>query len=591
MDKSASVIDLSASLRSTGFEPPQAAATLSLMLLWSQLPAGELKGLPELRDTSAEFVLRASVRVEKILCPEIADEIGDAWTGRRPGDVDSLRRAILNALDANVPVDEIAETIIEYAEPDSLTTKKHSNILLAVLDAKNETRIRCAFRYCLRPAWMLSKRSFVELDVENHDCARILTILAKACGRKLRVRIGTIGSVAGALDEQSEFDHALIIPPIGLHQRFGPPSTLHLEAMNGGDLSAESFAALWGANLGRERNVVVVGNGVLLRRSRMDAALKRGLIERQGLEAIVALPSGLFAGTAIGASALVFSGNHGPKRRRGTLRFINSSDAATLGPVSLSKLLSEKSSNAHKFWHPLCVDASIREVAEGGFNLLVDRYVWDPAVQIHRELLNSQETVKLSDLADIHRPQTLPRGSAKGKGLKVREAFLADIDNGRLTLPAKLSEVEESAAARIATALLKPGDILLSIKGGIGKVALITAEVVAESEPVPILASQSFVIIRLREGGAVRGSEVLFSYLRSPVAQSLLRGMSGGTTIANVAMRDLKAMPVPVLPMERQQNIVAKFKECRTIQKEIDELVEKMKDAEAQIFKITLGDS
>ncbi len=582
MDKSSSIIDLSASLRSTGFEPMQAAATLSLMLLWSQFPSGKLKGLPELRDTSAEFVLKASIRVEKILCPEVADQISDIWTGRRPGDVEILRRAIMNALDSNVPVDDIAETILEYCAPDLWITKKHCSALLAVLNAKRRTRIRCEFRYCLRPAWTLSKRNFVALDIENHEYAPILTILSKACGRSLSVRVGTIGSVANPEAPRSDFDHALIIPPIGLHRKFGPPSTLHFEGMNGAELSAELFATLWGAHLGRKRNVVIVGNGLLFRRSSTDAAFKRDLIRRQGLEAIVSLPRGLLPGTAMAMSALVFSGHAGPKRRTETIRFIDAGDPAALSPVSLGKAL------AGKLSHPLSVDSSFRDVSDGGFNLLVGRYVWDAATKIHREALNSHETVTLSDLADIQRPQALPRGSGKEKGFEVREALLADIGDGRLSLPAKLSELPQSAATSIATAILKPGDILLSIKGTIGRGALINADIVAESDPAPIVPGQSFVIIRLRMGVAIRYPEVLFSYLRSPVAQALLQGMAGGTTIANVAMKDLKSMPVPALPMEQQRSILTKYNERQHIQREIDKLTEKMKDAEAQIFDITL---
>lgn len=264
---------------------------------------------------------------------------------------------------------------------------------------------------------------------------------------------------------------------------------------------------------------------------------------------------------------------------------ISGSDPAALGAVSLSRLLSDKLS------HPLCVDASMREVAEGGFNLLVDRYVWDPASRIYREMLSNRETARLSDLADIHRPGTLPRESRRGKGFEVREALLANIGDDRLSLPATPSELAELAATKVVAASLKPGDILLSIKGAIGKVALVTADVIAESEPVPIVAGQSFVIIRLREGGAIHEPEVLFSYLRSPVAQSLLRAMVGGAAIANIAMRDLKAMPAPVLPAETQKKVLAKYHECQIIQQDIDKLIEKMRDTEAQIFKITLCSS
>lgn len=124
MDKSRKISDLSASLRGTGFEPPQAAAMLSLMLLWSQFPPTELKGLPEFKDTSAEYVLRASIRVENILCPEVTNELGDIWNEQRPHDVEILRRAIIGAFDAGVSVDEIAETILEYSTPELIDVEE-----------------------------------------------------------------------------------------------------------------------------------------------------------------------------------------------------------------------------------------------------------------------------------------------------------------------------------------------------------------------------------------------------------------------------------------------------------------------------------
>ena len=452
--------------------------------------------------------------------------------------------------------------------------------MLAVLDAKKGAKIRCAFSYACHPAWSLSKLSDVDLDVQNSDIAIVLTVLAKACGRSLGVRVNAIGAIVVS---QSTPDHALILPPLGMRLKLDRATAPYFDGPVDGPVSAEILGTLWGAHLGRKRNVIVVGNGLLFRTSSNDAAFKRELIQKHGLEAVISLPRGLFPKTSIAVSALVFSGGSGLKGPPEALRFINASEPGAIDPATLSKLIAGKAT------HPLCVDRPTFQVAENGFNLSVDRYVLDKAAERNRELLDSQETVALADIADIRRPQAFPRELGTGKGIEVREAMLADIDHGRLSLPEKLSELPQSAATKIDAAILKPGDILLSIKGTIGKAALVTSEVITESASAPIVPGQSFVVIRLRKGGLMHDPEVLFSYLRSPLAQSLLQGMAGGTTIANVAMGALKTMQVPVLPMKAQKRVLEKYREYQDLQRNVDSLREKMKTTEAQLFSLALG--
>lgn len=582
MDKLPFKLHISDSFRATGLDPVKTGTTMSLLLLWSQTAALKLKELPALRDASAEFVLKNLEKVVKTLCPEWATEISRLLGGQRAGDVDIMRRTIISALDAQLTAEEIAEAILESCAPNAWIAAEHANIVLATLDAKKGTRIRCGFYYALGTAWTLSKQSSVELDVDSDDFVPVLSILSLACGHSLQARACSIGSVTNGSDQLGDVDHALIVPPIGMRLKLDHPSA-YPRGVTGDQMSSEAFAALWGAHLGRKRNVVIVGNGLLFRTSSKEAAFKQELIQHHGLEAVISLPRGMFPGTSIAMSALVFSGQSGAKSRKDGLRFIDTSDPRTLDQATLSKLLAGKTE------HPLCVDASIQEIVDAGFNLSVDRYVLDAETRRNRELLDSRETVRLSDIADIRRPQALPREAGKEKGFEVREALLADIDNGRLSVPTKLSELPQSAAPKVESAILKPGDILLSIKGTIGKIALVTDDAIAKSGSIPIIPGQSFVIIRLRKGSVIRDPEVLAGYLRSPLAQSLLQGMAGGTTIANVAMGELKDMPVPALPLGDQQSILEKYNEWQDLQYSIDKLREKMKYTEQQIFSIALG--
>jgi hypothetical protein len=78
--------------------------------------------------------------------------------------------------------------------------------------------------------------------------------------------------------------------------------------------------------------------------------------------------------------------------------------------------------------------------------------------------------------------------------------------------------------------ILRPGDILISIKSKVG-----VTGVVPEDAPLESLgawtAGQSFVIARLRQSTAISSPVVLASYLTSPFGQAQLQALAGGTTV------------------------------------------------------------
>lgn len=563
--------ELATSLRGSRFEPSRAGAALSLMLLWSQTPASRLKGLPSFKDASAEFMLGDPSRIVRSLIPEVTDDLVSGLAAHRSSELESLRRTVMNALDARVPADAIADAILALCAPYSWLSSEASSILMAALGAKKGARIKCAFSLALRTAWTLSKTSVVDLDVEDATLVPVLSMLAVACGRSLQVQVNSIESLYRQQDRLGRFHHALIFPPIGMR----------LKLDHGDQLGSEAFGALWGAHLGSGRNIVVVGNGLLFRTSSRDAAFKQDLIHSHGLEAVLSLPRGALPGSSVAMSALIFYGEARPKHPS-SIRFVDGSDPTALDPYAIGDLIDSEAS------HPMCADASFEELGGAGFSLSVDRYVLDTDTRRNREILERQETARLSDLADIRRPQALPREPGKESTFEVREALLADIDNGRLFLPTKLSELPRSAAAKIEGAVLKPGDILLSIKGTIGKAALVTEDALAESSPVPIVPGQSFVIVRIRKGSLIRDPRVLLSYLRSPVAQSMLLSIAGGTTISNVAMGALKEMPIPIPNPKVQDEMLKKIDQYNELLRDMDVLQNKLSDMENEIFSLTL---
>jgi restriction endonuclease S subunit len=98
----------------------------------------------------------------------------------------------------------------------------------------------------------------------------------------------------------------------------------------------------------------------------------------------------------------------------------------------------------------------------------------------------------------------------------------------------------------------KRGDVLLVIKGSVGKVGFV--------RDVPDksvwLAGQSFAILRLRRHGPLTDPRVLHRFLSSNLGQRTLQSRCVGTTVPGLQMADVRRLPV-VLPSPQQQKAIA----------------------------------
>ena len=89
------------------------------------------------------------------------------------------------------------------------------------------------------------------------------------------------------------------------------------------------------------------------------------------------------------------------------------------------------------------------------------------------------------------------------------EVAVADLDDvGRVRHPTKQVSVSRDAVIQTRRALLKFGDIILVIKGSVGKVGFV-CDLPGELE-ANWIASQSFVIVRLRPHAPIRDFRFFF---------------------------------------------------------------------------------
>ena len=97
---------------------------------------------------------------------------------------------------------------------------------------------------------------------------------------------------------------------------------------------------------------------------------------------------------------------------------------------------------------------------------------------------------------------------------------------------------------------LRSGDILLTTSGTIGKVGVLDDMLDARAA----VAGQGIVVIRATEGvspGFVR------CVLASDLYQKWMRGHARGTTVQHLPISKLRALPVPVPPLELQKRVVS----------------------------------
>jgi restriction endonuclease S subunit len=140
------------------------------------------------------------------------------------------------------------------------------------------------------------------------------------------------------------------------------------------------------------------------------------------------------------------------------------------------------------------------------------------------------------------------------------------------TVPSK--SVYLRATAKDA-ALLRPGDVILSIKGTVGKSAIVGAAALDNE----FVASQS--CLALRVGTAHRekhlSPEYVLMYLRSPQGKAQLESLQVGGMVAHISPGTLlSSMLIPVPSAEEHEKVQEEFIRICQLEREAMQLQEEI---------------
>ncbi len=231
---------------------------------------------------------------------------------------------------------------------------------------------------------------------------------------------------------------------------------------------------------------------------------------------------------------------------------------------------------------------------KGRYNLLPERYLPGMATStvdgVLSRLADSGRRVDLTliDVADILKPQALQDISddeTDPSPLTVLDAVPDDIDErfAALRTPSKRVTIRQrggKAKDRAKAQMLQEGDVLVTIRGRCGRVALVADSLRTDASGVDgWTPGQSFARLRLRAGGAITDPAVLAAYLRSPLGQAQLAGITTRGSADQISLPDLRGIRI-VVPTD------AEVAELQCSQARVQQLHGQIVQLEAEVDRL-----
>lgn len=367
---------------------------------------------------------------------------------------------------------------------------------------------------------------------------------------------------------------ALVMPPFGVQVKDSRMATWDANGDRGFEQYArsETWAIHEFVNRINKRGVFVAPQGVLFAKGQ-EQRLREYLLHRGGecneVETVIALPPGVFSSVAMAGAVLVLSPGIGTDAVRmvdlGSGRR-SLQDAGELVKAGREIALGHESTGKARLVSP-------DEIAENEYSFAPSRY-------LRRVAELGTTAMKLGDICMALRPPTTVKEPGS---YGVAEVGMQDLNDWRPINQSIEKTVFLKGNPRDSV-LLQPGDIVLSIKGTVGKSALM-GEAAQER---PTVVSQS--CLALRPSRELVIPQYLLMYLRSPHGQAQLEGLQVGAGVQHISPSTLLgSLQVPVPPLETQGVACADFErlcqledQVAQMQGEINDLTQHRWPAEVQ---------
>jgi hypothetical protein len=467
--------------------------------------------------------------------------------------------------------------------------RETSELLVGLIhDAKS---VRFSFRGALRP-WL----AYAVRAADSHDTVKVHFSSASAdlehvCQDLMAVlelrNVSADARQPWDREASGEVDFEVMLPPLMMPvEDLSAVSTRVLSPLGkaphrSGRINAATVSVLHALEHDETRAVILVAEGELFRMVGAETVVRRHLIESGRLEAVLGVPPGLFyTSTMVKHGLLVLRSN---TAKRYSVRFVD------LGHEDLSHRgqrgrfefdfdpgtqTAELISGLEPADKTMGRDVGHEEIIEHNFVLTPDRYLNTGPRERIEALLRKSDPAELAEIVEMIRPANLQKGM--GEDYTIFEASPGDIgERGYLQKPSRSFTVDRATYMRALNQRVQPGDVLLSIKGTIGVVGLVPEEAPPEGDTTIWTAGQSLMILRPKKRGGM-DPITLYEYLTNETVQDFIKSLAGGSMIQNLAIKDLKAFPVPIPKETVMAEVRERFSERQALLDQVADIQQRI---------------
>ncbi|MDY0221629.1 MAG: restriction endonuclease subunit S, partial [Desulfobacterium sp.] len=127
---------------------------------------------------------------------------------------------------------------------------------------------------------------------------------------------------------------------------------------------------------------------------------------------------------------------------------------------------------------------------------------------------------------------------------------IESIDSFGQFIPKLFAHISEDANFALKRSILHEHDLLFSIAGALGRVAIVNKSI------LPANTNQALAIIRLNDSRDI-SRNYLMVYLKSQIIKDHIQKISVQSAQANVSLNDVNNFPIPLPPLPEQQKIAS----------------------------------
>lgn len=342
--------------------------------------------------------------------------------------------------------------------------------------------------------------------------------------------------------------YALVVPPFGMPMKDHRMTMWDITGTRPYEQYArsESWALFEFTNRTDVRAVFAVPQGVLFVKGQ-EQRLREYLLNRGGerneLQAVVALPPGVFGSTKIAGAVVVMSREGVPNGTfmtdLGSGRRLLS-EAGEIVLAGRAQALGEASEDKGRF-------VGREEVEANECSFAPSRY-------LRRVADLGEDVVTLGDICEVIRPPVTCKEYTVYGAAEIGQSDL----NQWTPIHGELDKTAFLKGLPKPSTFLRSGDVVISIKGTVGRVALV-GDVSSER---PTVLSQSCLALRLspERGARTITPEVLVMYLRSPHGHNQLKSLQVGSGVQHISPGTLMtALVIPIPSLETSTQIRRDF--------------------------------